>query len=544
MKRAIVLLSLICLSVCASAKDRKTAPAATDPALVYSNSFETPAHNPDTSVFNTHSLRYRFPSVLSEGISGKALDLTDDTPVRVPVILTEEETPDYSKNFSFSVWVQTKKDARQGTAVMGSKKNYDFLPLAHDEHRHLIDDPLENEWEKPGWLVGTTDSGAWYFYISDGNKQYNYYPTAERQRINDGEWHHIAGSVNLEDKELWLYFDGKNVTVYNIEEIEAPVNDWKTAIGGTYEYRETEFFDSRSEWTAFNGKVDEVKLWNRSITPEDVRNEYIRYRPDNDPFACLEETAPHSIKVQSWNIWHGGHRYGEYVGVQRVIDVLKSEKADIIGLVETYGSGAMLADALGYYFYLISDNLSILSRFPIDSVVKFYKAFRSGGAVLNVSRNNKLLVLDIWLDWRGSAYHKLDVAELVKSMPAIAGKADEIPIISVGDYNSRSFRDYDTDYPNFDTMFYEDCPSRFMAGMGFRDSYREMWPDYHMHPGYTWAEVLNNSTPVKQRELARVDYIYYKGKALEAYYSNVINHHPVFWPADHSSVITYFYLNY
>ena len=49
------------------------------------------------------------------------------------------------------------------------------------------------------------------------------------------------------------------------------------------------------------------------------------------------------FSVMAWNIWHGGREDGEEVGPQRVIRVIKTSSADIIAMLETYGSGELIS---------------------------------------------------------------------------------------------------------------------------------------------------------------------------------------------------------
>ncbi|MBR4756260.1 MAG: endonuclease/exonuclease/phosphatase family protein [Bacteroidales bacterium] len=508
-------------------------------APVYYNSFDdVKGPRMTEEAFGSHNNKFLFGPAYSQGIKGMALDLSDEVVARIPSVVDSALTPDYSKDFAFSVWIKTKPGARQGTPIIGNKRNFDFMPLAHTEFRHVCDDTdgiKQNEWVTPGWIAGTTDAGGWYFYISDGQKQYIYYPTVERQKINDGKWHLISGSVDMVNKELWLFKDGCNVAIYNIEEIEAPLTDLATVVGGSDEYKEAHQWEAQREWVAFNGYVDEAKVWDRTISAEEVKAEYSALMP-GDP-EISPATPPAGLKIQTWNILHGGKRFGEHVGLKRVCEVLEAEKADIIGIVETYGSGAVMADSLGYYYYLISDNLSILSRFPIVSTFKFYKAFKSGGAVLDLGGGQKLTFFDILLDWRGHGYQKIDVEELKKSFPDLVASA-EGPVLAVGDFNTTSHLDCDMSLPKNQERFYEDTQSRFMEILGFTDSYRYLRPDYKLNPGYTWGVTLYNRN--EQRHLNRVDYIYYKGDELVPFDTQIISHHPVYWPSDHASLVTWF----
>ena len=110
----------------------------------------------------------------------------------------------------------------------------------------------------------------------------------------------------------------------------------------------------------------------------------------------------------TWNIWHGGRRYGQHVGVQRVIETIKASQADVICMIETYGSGAIIADSLGFYFYLISSNLSIMSRYPIAETIEAFRPFNFGGAVVKLAHGQELVVMDTWLHYLPNYLAKCD----------------------------------------------------------------------------------------------------------------------------------------
>lgn len=478
-----------------------------------------------------------FTPTYSAGIKGKALDLTSDTPLRIPLALDENETLDYSKSFALDLWVKTKTGAPQGTPIASNKKNKDH--------------------KGAGWILGTARSGAWYFNLSDGENSYDYEPTAERQAINDGNWHHLAVSVDMEKQELWLYFDGRNVAIYNIAGLKNGNSKLKTVIGGSDEYND---WGSRREWTAFNGLIDEVRIQNKTISAKEVETNFSNLKPS----ATQAKIIPsEKLKIQVWNIWHGGRRMGEHVGVERTIDVLKKNNADIIGLIETYGSGAIIADSLGYYFYLISSNLSIMSRYPIENTIKVFKPFFSGGALLDMGNNNKLAFFDIWLNYspdecelfKGESVipdflnkeketRQAEINSILTEIKSYSDNSGKVPVIMVGDYNCGSHLDWTevNKKQHFDlTIDWQ--VSRSMINADYKDSFREMNPDPLKDPGFTWSPLINHVSPNQNCVRDRIDFIYYKGN-LTPYRSRVIEDHPVFWPSDHASVLTWFYLNY
>ncbi|HEY9257001.1 LamG-like jellyroll fold domain-containing protein, partial [Chitinophaga sp.] len=259
-------------------------------------------------------------SQFSTGLSGYALDLSANAILRRPVKVDKAALPSFNEKSSFSVqiWVKTLPGALMGTPVMGNKKSGDF--------------------NTAGWQIYSQENGAWAFILQDGKNRYDYKPTAERQKINDGRWHQIAFTVNRSKREVWMYLDGKNVAIYNTPGAGSFESEQATVVGGSDEKWE---YASNAQWDAFNGFIDDVKIWDQAITPETVHQQYVNYFPEA---SGNEPPAPRQLKVLSWNIWHGGHRYGQYVGLQRLIEMIKSTNADVVGLIETYGSGEAIAD--------------------------------------------------------------------------------------------------------------------------------------------------------------------------------------------------------
>lgn len=528
---SILLLFLICLFT-SSAQNKQ------DPIIHinFDESQESVMQKAIDAISLSKSRLTTFATSRSKGIKGQALDLTGDVPVRVPKVLEKEDLLSLSSNQSFSIqlWIQTKKNAPQGTPIMSNKEWNDSKSI--------------------GWTLGTNENGAWNWQVSDGQSQYLYEPTAQRQAINDGYWHQLTVTINRERSEMWMYKDGVNVAIYRIDGLKGLESELRTVIGGTDEYND---WGSRGEWTAFNGKIDELKFWDRVVNSEEVAENYRM----NLSLRKSSNIIPQSdrLKVQVWNIWHGGHRYGQSVGLERVIDVLKKENADVIGLIETYGSGSIIADSLGYYFYLISSNLSILSRYPIEECIELFKSFNSGGAILNLGNDQKLAFFDIWLNYLPNVCELtegeevairvveeekntrlVEINTILKEIKPFIDNSKEIPVMMVGDFNSGSHLDWTNEYKSLhDDMVIEWPVSRSMLKAGFKDSFRQLNPNVFVAPGFTWSPLINPFEPDCIND--RIDYIYYRGGNLVPFHSETIDHHPVIWPSDHGSVITQFY---
>ncbi|PSL44388.1 exonuclease III [Chitinophaga niastensis] len=474
----------------------------------------------------------------SKGLAGYALDLSANAILRRPVKLEKGALPSFNEKNSFSVqiWLKTLPGALMGTPVMGNK--------------------LADDLTTAGWQIYSQENGAWALILNDGKNRYDYKPTAQRQKINDGQWHQIVFTVNRAKQEVWIYLDGRNMAVYNTPGAGSFESDLATVVGGSDEKWE---YGSNAQWNAFNGYIDDVKIWDTAIAPDEVHQLYTKYFPDT---AASEPYEPKHLKVLSWNIWHGGHRYGQYLGLQRLIETIKSTNADIIGLIETYGSGEVIADSLGYYFYLISANLSIMSRYPIVETITAFRPSNFGGVKLKLDANRDLLFFDTWLhylpDYADSIVsgnktaaalmedeaptRQTEITTILKYVQPIVRNTDKTPAIMVGDFNSGSHLDWiaATSAIHYDRVI-EWPESKAMMNAGFIDSYRKLHINPLLDPGLTWTpRAATSSTKYGVRD--RIDFIYYKGINLQPIESRVIDYHPVMFPSDHAAVMTVFEL--
>src|SRR5690606_20917913 len=116
-------------------------------------------------------------------------------------------------------------------------------------------------------------------------------------------------------------------------------------------------------WDSFNGQIDDIGLYAGALSATHIARHYQEIS-GKKPSPPPTDPAPDLFKVTAFNIWHGANEFGREAGKNILIDMLRDMNADAYTLIETYGSGPEIADALGYYLYLISSNLSILSRYP------------------------------------------------------------------------------------------------------------------------------------------------------------------------------------
>lgn len=478
-------------------------------------------------------------SQFAKGLKGKSLDLSANASLRRPVKISKEKLPgiDEKSSFSVQIWIKTLSNAKMGTPIFGNKK--------------------ANDLSTSGWQIYTQQNGAWSLILNDGKSRYDYIPTAERQKINDGKWHQIVFSIDRVNEEVWMYLDGKNVAIYNTPGLKGFESEFFTVIGGSDEEWEWGY---NGQWNAFNGFIDEVKVWDKAINAQAVENLYTEFYPKSNQIDQSYE--PQQLKVLAWNIWHGGHHNGKEVGLERVIETIKATNAEIIGLIETYGSGAIIADSLRYYYYLISTNLSIMSRYPITKTIRAFKSFNFGGVNLQISPTKNLIFFDTWLDYRpdylGNVAKKdispkdliadekttrhAEIKEILKEIaPFLKRKADS-PVILAGDFNVGSHLDWTIETNSIHYNKVVEWPvSKEMQKAGFKDSYRELHINPLTDPGLTWTPTAATSSD-KYGLRDRIDYIYYKGAGLYPIESKVIDYHPIMFPSDHAAVQTVFQL--
>lgn len=267
-------------------------------------------------------------------------------------------------------------------------------------------------------------------------------------------------------------------------------------------------------------------------------------------------TMAQQVKVMTFNIWHGGRETGEAEGPKRVIDVIRDSGADIVAMQETYGSGERIAEALGFYLYLRSTNLSIMSRYPIIDTLDAHEPFNSGAVTIDVD-GQAIVVASNWLNYPFDYWDLLEKGQPIDSaewwqrfqgekntgilreilnvlQPAIEN-SENVPVIVCGDFNTGSHLDWVPETRHLNGGYVMPFPATLlMEQSGFIDSFREIHPDPSAMRGVTWSPAFRHAFQ------DRIDYIFYRGEILKAVDSKTIDTHRVKYPSDHAAVMTTF----
>ena len=271
-----------------------------------------------------------------------------------------------------------------------------------------------------------------------------------------------------------------------------------------------------------------------------------------------------SIKVMTWNIWHGGlhgTKADEFkkdtANTLNVLKVLQYEKADVLLMQETYCCGMEIAKQAGYpHSVRASSNLSIHSRYPIIDSIKIFKPFNAHAVVIDIDEQ-KLLFVNTWLHYLPDSFESIkeltpdslianEAPTRLKEITAIISAVDSlekrlnIPVIMGGDFNSPSHLDWVESTREFHYGKVVAWPvSKLMLVHGYTDSFREAHPDPTQTLEGTWGYL-------SPRDIIsdRIDFIYYKGQSLKTLSSEIVMEDPEggFFNSDHRAVLTKFEL--
>ncbi|MCU4154646.1 endonuclease/exonuclease/phosphatase family protein [Carboxylicivirga sp. A043] len=428
---------------------------------------------------------------------------------------------DYN-GFTISCWVKKHPNDPESYTILSHTKN----------------DSLG--WK--GWKIQTQANGAWQWSFSDGLEKWHYKPTT-KQRINDNNWHQLAFSYNANKQEARLYHNGKNVAIYSLPGIVFKVNNPTIIIGN----------DSinTDETDLFNGYIDDLMVWARVINDDEIKA--IAKQKNN--IKIHKHEADETIKVMTWNLWDDGIHDGRYVGIQRIIELIRDANPDLVFLQEADKASISIADELNYLLYKRSDNLCLLSRFPIVNTHNVFNSNVSACIEVALDDKNTLIACPIRLSeepmldsYIGSQAAQVDSiykweAEtrgkesrfLLSELSPFIQMANEKPIIIGGDFNSGSHLDWTEANVSNKLGFAIEFPSSVnFLKKGLHDSFRILYPNETKHPGHT--RPLRGDTMLPNR----TSFIYYKGNKIIPTQSTVMTNHPNGFPSNQAAVLTTF----
>ncbi len=115
--------------------------------------------------------------------------------------------------------------------------------------------------QKAGWAIWIQKDGSGLtFRVGDGNAASDL--TAKKDSLVNGEWHHVAVTVERESRQVHLFLDGELVG----ESLKVDL-----LAGGTIGSHSGLCIGRNSDDQQHHlGKIDEVALWHRALLPEEI----------------------------------------------------------------------------------------------------------------------------------------------------------------------------------------------------------------------------------------------------------------------------------
>ena len=113
-----------------------------------------------------------------------------------------------------------------------------------------------------GWALRKLSTDLFTFSISDGKNEVS---SSSNLALNDGNWHFVVGVRDTDAGKLFLYIDG-------VLQNDQP-DDTPASLENPMELRIGNRGDNKVPW---EGKIDEVRVYNRALTPIEVENLYLR----------------------------------------------------------------------------------------------------------------------------------------------------------------------------------------------------------------------------------------------------------------------------
>lgn len=265
--------------------------------------------------------------------------------------------------------------------------------------------------------------------------------------------------------------------------------------------------------------------------------------------------AARDLRVLQMNVWHEGTKVKG--GFEAIVDEVIRHDADVVMLSEIRNYHGvkfiprLLAElqkrGVTYYGeHSAFGDVSLISKFPVSE----HRALKSPGNSLSKSRleidGKTVVVYSCHLDYTndatflprgydGSTWKKLpapvtDADEVIRMMKASkrgegietvladAEKEQGNIILIGGDFNEASHLDWNERtrdlWDHHGTVIPWEC-STLLLGKGYKDAYREIYPDPVTHPAFTFpsdnpdVEVKRLAWAPDADERCRLDYIYY-----------------------------------
>ena len=164
-----------------------------------------------------------------------------------------------------------------------------------------------------GWildtkLAGTLNSG-YDMFIQYGKITFRtangsqLFSSASLSNVNDDKWHHVVGIVDRENNRLKIFVDGKEE--YNFTQ------SFSGSFANTYPLLIGKYNTYGSGPYAFNGLIDEVRIYNRALSENEIRYHYNHTLPKGAQSPVAMKDDPSLVGYWSFNEGKGTKIYDQ-----------------------------------------------------------------------------------------------------------------------------------------------------------------------------------------------------------------------------------------
>ena len=285
----------------------------------------------------------------------------------------------------------------------------------------------------------------------------------------------------------------------------------------------------------------------------------------------LPLAAAESIRVMTFNIWHGGDAGKQ--PLSQTLEVIRAAKADVVGLQETHGNkkngtspdnGQKLAKMLGWNYFDQGERTAILTRFTIITNTP-----RKWGVSLRLPSGREAWMFNAHLMHAPyQPYQLLGIpyadAPFIKTAAEAVSEARQArgeqvgrllaelkpalaagqPVFLTGDFNEPSHQDWTQRAADAGK-----CPvaveyptTLAITQAGMRDAFRAVFPDEVANPGRTWTPITKLDDPKDRHD--RIDMIFMGGTKMTVKSCEVVGEDRKFadlvvqpYPSDHRAVV-------
>lgn len=183
------------------------------------------------------------PSRDNDGVVGSSQEFDGSDGIEIPTNPIFDWT--LSESFTLELWVKHSSDISSREILISRNSSTNNMQ----------------------WWLGVLSSGVAGFYLSSTNNG-EALLAAGSKRLDTGAWHHIAVVVNSLNKEIRLYTDSQLEFSQDISQI------YSAGFGSSEGIFIGRLMESGNPAYNFNGTLDEIAIYDRVLTANEVKTHY------------------------------------------------------------------------------------------------------------------------------------------------------------------------------------------------------------------------------------------------------------------------------